>query len=205
MISMRLVLILASLAAGPVALANPTQAVPLTAPTADGPDKEVKQLVDTPFVKLVSITLRKGTVLADHAAPVAVTLSAAAGSGTVKVGAEVMPLGAGHLVVLAPHAVHSVTPAGEAPLVVLVHYLKGGSALAADGNGPHGVHGACSGGKCAGGECACKEGEFAGGKCACKSGQCAGGGECACPDGKCAGGGECACQDGKCACGQGKP
>ncbi len=83
MISTRLVLILASLLAAPAALACPTHAVPLASPAADGPGKEVKELLDTPFVKLVSITLRKGTVLPDHAAPVAVTLQAVAGAGSV--------------------------------------------------------------------------------------------------------------------------
>lgn len=193
MISMRLLIILASLAATPAALANPSQAVAPGAPAADGPDKEVKVLLDTPFVKLVSITLRKGTVLADHAAPTAVTLMATAGSGSVKVGDEVMPIGGAQVVVLAPNAVHAVTSSGEAPLVVLVHYLKG------SGAGPHAGH------ACAGGKCACGGGKCEGGKCTCEGGKCAcEGGQCACEGGKCADGkcgdGGCACKDGACAC-----
>ena len=107
------------------AYACPAHSVALPVPAAaGGAPKESKELLDTPFVKLASITLRGGTVLADHAAPVAVTIMALSGSGVVKYGAKQEKIGPGAMVLLAPNTVHSVVPDGKGELVVLVHYLK---------------------------------------------------------------------------------
>jgi quercetin dioxygenase-like cupin family protein len=111
--------------AATAAQACPAHSVALPLPvTAGGPPKESKELLDTPFVKLASITLRGGTVLPDHAAPVAVTIMALSGSGVVKYGAKQEKIGPGAMVLLAPNTVHSVVPDGKGELVVLVHYLK---------------------------------------------------------------------------------
>lgn len=124
---------LAALVATASAQACPAHSVALPIPVAAGAAKESKELLDTPFVKLASITLRGGTVLADHAAPVAVTIQALAGSGIVKYGDKQEKISAGAMVLLAPNTVHSVVPDGKADLVVLVHYLKmAGAAAHAD-------------------------------------------------------------------------
>lgn len=75
-----------SLVSSASAQACPAHSVVLPVGAAAGPAKESKELLDTPFVKLASITLRGGTALADHAAPVAVTIQALTGSGIVKYG-----------------------------------------------------------------------------------------------------------------------
>lgn len=124
---------LVALTASASAHACPAHSVALPVPVAAGAAKESKELLDTPFVKLSSITLRGGTVLPDHAAPVAVTIQALTGSGIVKYGDKQEKIGAGAMVLLAPNTVHSVVPDGKADLVVLVHYLKmAGAAAHAD-------------------------------------------------------------------------
>ena len=131
-------LALAALHSG-AAQACPAHAVALPLPIGAGAPKEAKELLDTPFVKLASITLRGGTVLPDHSAPVAVTIQALAGSGVVQFGDQQEKIAPGQMVLLAPGTVHSVIPDGKGDLVVLVHYLKQG---AADGGGksPHEGH-----------------------------------------------------------------
>jgi hypothetical protein len=62
------------LLAGGTSQACPTHTVALPTAPGAGQPKEVKELLDTPFVRLVSITLRGGAVLAEHSAPVAVTI-----------------------------------------------------------------------------------------------------------------------------------
>lgn len=116
----------------PAAHACPAHAVALPVPPVAGAPKETKELLDTPFVKLVSITLRGGTVLPDHAAPVAVTLQALTGSAVVKYGEKQEKIGPGQLVLLGPNTVHSVVPDGKGDVVILVHFLK-----MAGGDGKH--------------------------------------------------------------------
>ncbi len=110
--------------AAPSASACPTHSV--TVPTQAGPGqgKEVKELLDTPFVRLVSITLHNGTVLAEHSAPVAVTIQALSGSGVVRTGEKKERVAPGQMLLIGPNAVHEVTPDGKSDLVLLVHFLK---------------------------------------------------------------------------------
>lgn len=116
----------------PPAVACPTHAVALPTQAGPGQPKEVKELLDTPFVKLVTITLRGGTVLTEHAAPVAVTIQALSGSGIVRTGDKKERVSAGQLVLIGPNALHEVTPDGKGDLVLLVHYLKSATAAAHD-------------------------------------------------------------------------
>ena len=81
-------------------------------------------LADLPAVKIVAITLRGGTSLAEHTAPVPVTIQAAHGSATLTVAGASTPLGQGAFVVLDPNTPHTVTPVGDAPVTVLVHHHK---------------------------------------------------------------------------------
>jgi quercetin dioxygenase-like cupin family protein len=117
------------------AFACPTHSVSLPTRAGPGQGKEVKELLDTPFVKLVTITLHGGTVLTEHAAPVAVTIQALSGSGVVRTGDKSERVAVGQLLLIAPNALHEVTPDGKSDLVLLVHYLK--SAPSAESDKPH--------------------------------------------------------------------
>lgn len=85
--------------------------------------KEAKIVADAPATKIATIVLRRGTVLPEHASPVAVTIVALSGAGTVVVGAERLRIDAAHGVLLAPGASHSVEPDAGTDLVLLVHHL----------------------------------------------------------------------------------
>lgn len=124
----RLSLLAGLLAAGAASGAPPDglHALSVAAPSADGAPKEVAVLADLPAVKIVAITLRAGTPLPQHSAPVPVTLEAAYGTATVTVGGQTTPLGGGAVVVLDAHVPHAVTPTGADPVLVLVHHHKGG-------------------------------------------------------------------------------
>lgn len=125
-----------------VASACPTHEVALPQGPTGKDAKHVETLLDTPFVKLVSITLRDGKKLESHAAPVPVTIQALSGAGVVVTGDTRDKLSRGHLVLLAPKAEHEVVPDGDEDLVLLVHYLKQGKAGEQAGGCPH-----CAGGK----------------------------------------------------------
>jgi quercetin dioxygenase-like cupin family protein len=101
------------------AVALPTRASP-------GPNKEVKVLLETPHLKLASITLRNGTRLEEHSAPTQVSIQALVGSGSVQMGDTKQAISNGQMIVLAPGLAHAVTPDGKQDLVLLVHHLKSG-------------------------------------------------------------------------------
>lgn len=126
----------AALFAGGAALACPTHIVPLPDTAGDGPAKEHQVVLDTPFVKLVTITLRKGTALPEHAAPVPVTIQALSGNGTVITDGKPEKISPTSMILVAPGAKHEVKPEGQGDLVLLVHYLKmkGGGDAAAHGH-----------------------------------------------------------------------
>jgi quercetin dioxygenase-like cupin family protein len=103
----------------------------ITLPTGadEGPAKQVAVLLETPHLKLVAITLRDGTVLEPHSAPVQVTIQALRGSGRVELAdGSTELLNPEHMVVLAPGVEHSVA-GGTDDLVLLVHHLRGGSGV----------------------------------------------------------------------------
>jgi quercetin dioxygenase-like cupin family protein len=108
-------------------------AYPVAAGTGEA--KEVNMMLDTPHLKVASITLRKGTVLAEHATPMPVTIMAVSGSGHVVVGDQKVRIEAGKMVALAPHAPHSVVPDAGSDLVVLVHHVKQGAMVQGPGEG----------------------------------------------------------------------
>lgn len=122
----------------PAAFACPTHSVTVPTQAGAGQPKETKELLDTPFVKLVTITLRGGTVLTEHAAPVAVTIQALSGSGIVRTGDKKERVAVGQMLLIGPNALHEVTPDGKGDLVLLVHYLKSATPGAAqDKAKPH--------------------------------------------------------------------
>lgn len=98
--------------------------IDLPTATPAGQDKETRTLFESPHLKLASIILRRGTVLAEHSAPVAVTIQALSGSGVVEIGDKREKVSPGRMVYLAPNTKHAVRPDGTAELVLLVHHLS---------------------------------------------------------------------------------
>ncbi|MRG94319.1 hypothetical protein [Polyangium spumosum] len=103
---------------------------PLTIPREAGPGEplEVKVLLDNPFMKVVIITLRAGTVLPMHTAPVPVTIQALAGAGTVRANGSDTRIDHEHLVALSPDVPHEVMPDAGTDLVLLVQQMRGAPA-----------------------------------------------------------------------------
>jgi len=92
-----------------------------------GAPVESKVLLETPHLKLASIILRQGATLAEHSAPMQVSIQAISGAGTVKLAdGKTLRLQAGKLVVLAPSMAHTVVADEKTDLILLVHHLKGG-------------------------------------------------------------------------------
>ena len=106
------------------ALACPTHHVEAAGRPGEGKPVEAKVLLDTPFVKLVQISLRNGAELSDHSVPEAITLQATVGSATLTVGEVTEKLTPGAVVLVAPGAKHRVVPDGKDGTVVLVHILR---------------------------------------------------------------------------------
>ncbi|MEZ4265800.1 MAG: AraC family ligand binding domain-containing protein [Myxococcota bacterium] len=94
-------------------------------PAVSDSDKplEAKVVVDAPAAKIATVVLRKGTLMPEHHSPVAATIVALSGSGTVVSGTQRLRIDAGHAVLLAPGAPHSVEPDPGTDLVLLVHHL----------------------------------------------------------------------------------
>ena len=117
---MSLVLALASAAAAAPGL----HPVRISAPAATGEPKEVVVLADLEAVKIVAITLRAGTPLPEHQAPVPVTIEAAFGRATLSVGGVPTELAPGSFVVLDANTPHAVAPIGAEPVTILVHHHR---------------------------------------------------------------------------------
>lgn len=117
------------LAAGSAVAAPPSglHPVEVAPPAAEGAPKEVTVLADLPAVKIVAITLRAGTPLPEHTAPVPVTLQAAYGAAVLSVAGATTPLAQGSFVVLDAGTPHAVIPVDGSPVTVLVHHHKAGA------------------------------------------------------------------------------
>ncbi len=121
------------LASAGVASACPTHAAPLPA-KADGASKQPKVVLDTPFVKALSFSLKAGESLAKHKVPQAVTIQALQGRGRVQTGDVKDPLSPTDLVLVGPGAEHDVV--AETDMLVLVQIIMpGGKHEHADGAG----------------------------------------------------------------------
>ncbi len=83
-----------------------------------GEDKETTPLFDGPGRKLTLLTLRRGTALAEHASPDPVIIECVAGTGTLLVRGEGIPLVVGRRVVLEAGEPHGIT-AGHLLAIVL--------------------------------------------------------------------------------------
>jgi quercetin dioxygenase-like cupin family protein len=98
-------------------------ALPLRIEIGAGPDKQVNALFDGPRRKLVQITLRNGAVLAEHKAPVPITIHCVAGKGTLTVGPDrqAVALSPGVLVTLEPDVLHEIS-ASPAVSILLTQF-----------------------------------------------------------------------------------
>jgi quercetin dioxygenase-like cupin family protein len=96
--------------------------VPLV--VGEGEGREVKVLYEDGGLKLAAITLRRGTALPEHTAPVPVSIHAVVGGGVLVSGGERLALEVGRVVVLPAGAPHAVEPRAGEDMVILVHYLK---------------------------------------------------------------------------------
>lgn len=104
----------------------PARGLDLPGAPGAGDPREVRVLVDEPSLKLVSIVLRRGTVLPEHQSAVPVTIQALRGAGTVVAGSTRLRVDPIHAVFLAAKAPHAVEPDAGTDLVLLVHHLGRG-------------------------------------------------------------------------------
>lgn len=98
----------------------------LPAEVGAGKPREFKGAADTPWVKTVTIALRKGTVLAEHSTPSPVIIQSLSGSGKMRMGDKVEALSPERMVILEPNVAHEITPEPGTGMLLLVHHLKGG-------------------------------------------------------------------------------
>lgn len=124
-----LMMVSLGIAAAPPAAATPPapggiHVVAVPAATPEGKDKDVEMLLDTPHLKLARITLRHGTVLEEHSAPMPVTIQVLRGSGTIQFKDRTEKISPDRMVVLAPDVAHAVTPDAGTDLELLIHHLK---------------------------------------------------------------------------------
>jgi quercetin dioxygenase-like cupin family protein len=96
-----------SLALG-LAADEPLQSVSMPTVIGEGTDQEVTKLYESPWTRLVQITLRNGKTLATHKAAEPVTIQCVSGKGTLKVGETRIALEPGVIVPLEPNVAHAV-------------------------------------------------------------------------------------------------
>ena len=102
---------------------NQTLELPLAAGIGEG--KEMAVLLETPYLKLVTITLRDGTSLPSHRTPTPVTIQVLEGEGVIHVGSRPVSVTKGSLVALMAGEEHDVITKSGTSIVLLVHYLRG--------------------------------------------------------------------------------
>jgi quercetin dioxygenase-like cupin family protein len=98
------------------------QAIQLPREIGDGKDREVRTLLSDRGRKLVLIQLRRGALLADHAAKFPITIQAVVGKGTLRVDADTYALTPGVIVPVDAHVVHSVQ--AEPAVAILVSFFR---------------------------------------------------------------------------------
>ena len=97
--------------------------------TSDAPVTP-KVLRNDEHVKIALVTIAAGATMPEHAAPVPVTVQTLSGSGSMTVSGEPHELSAGTIYYMEANAPHALDAQQGEPLVVLVHYLKGGTGKA---------------------------------------------------------------------------
>ncbi len=97
--------------------------VELPVSTSGDQDREVTVLVDEPALELVSIVLRRGTVLPEHHSEVPVTIQVLRGAATVDAAGQQLRIDPSHAIVLAAKVPHAVRPDPGTDVVLLVSHL----------------------------------------------------------------------------------
>ena len=101
--------ILLSLLLGLSAGAEETmKSVAMATTIGEGADQQVTKLYESPWTKLVQITLRNGKTLSTHSAKEAVTIQCVSGEGTLVLGDERIALTPGVIVPVEPNVPHAV-------------------------------------------------------------------------------------------------
>jgi len=97
----------------------------LTALVGDIPEESIvsRQVVNDELVKVTLFGFAAGQELSEHTASKSAILQVVSGEGTFGLGAEVMEVGPGSWVHMAPHLPHTVT--ARTTLVLLLVMLKG--------------------------------------------------------------------------------
>lgn len=103
----------------------PNPVIELWREAGDGPGKETTVLLDEDHLKLVVLTLRQGTVLPAHSAPVPTTIQVLQGAGVIHIDGNPIRVTEGVLLPLRAGADHDVLPDEGTDMVLLVHYLRG--------------------------------------------------------------------------------
>jgi quercetin dioxygenase-like cupin family protein len=112
------------------------KAVQLSSAAAEGKAIEPRVVADTPHVKSVVITMRKGATLAEHSSPHAVVIQALSGQGKLRLGKKLEKLAPTQMLLLDPGVKHEVIADKGTDLVLLVHHLKASSPKGAPASAP---------------------------------------------------------------------
>ena len=88
----------------------------------EGKDREIQNLLADRWRRLVIITLRRGTLLADHSARFPITIQTLAGTGILRVGSEENALSPGVLIPMDAHVIHNVQ--GNPDVSILVTFFR---------------------------------------------------------------------------------
>ena len=103
-----------------------TRSLELPLSAGSGDDLEASVLIDERHLKLATITLRAGTPLPPHTAPVPVTIQVLEGEGVIHTSGKPVTVTRGSLVSLVANEDHDVIPKPGVDMLLLVHYLRGG-------------------------------------------------------------------------------
>lgn len=100
----------------------------MTAEQATQADKPVHAdvIVDNARVKIARVVIQPKNTMPAHATPVPVSVYTISGQGEMEVNGSGHALAEGTIMTLPAGAQHAVLNKGEAPLVLLVHYLRSG-------------------------------------------------------------------------------
>lgn len=101
-----------------------TQTIEVPQSAGSGPGKEVTVLLDQEHLKIATISLRQGTVLPPHSAPVPATILVLEGRGITNLAGKAVPVTEGTLISMAAGEDHDVVPESGTDMLLLVHYLR---------------------------------------------------------------------------------
>lgn len=106
---------------------KPVISLTIPAWTNEGPELQVAVLHEDkrgPLKKISAIALRRGTPLPVHSVDSRITIEVFQGGGELSVSDTPIPVSAGTILVVEPGAPHSMKPADESLVVLLVHYFE---------------------------------------------------------------------------------